>query len=400
MKVLYVSYNGAMEPLFQSQGIPYIMNARKGGYDFSILTFESDENIRACDPLFLRMKDKFSGAGIIWRYLRFHRKPVFIAKIYDLLRGIGAAIMLSLKSKPDAIHARGLFSALIALPASFIMRKPLVFDTRSKLSEAYAITGKWEKGGIAARIISFLEDLCINSAKAIVVETSDHKAETEEFLSGNKTNKMVEVIPCCVDLERFKNMKDVERQEPGFTIAYLGSLSGWYCLKETLAFFKNMKKTLPESKMVFLTRDDPKEILKDIKEIGLADDAVKIFGSGPDDVPNYLARSSAGIVFKYPNQRLSSFPIKIGEYLASGIPVVINRGMGDVERFVSDNGVGVVIDRFDEDSFSRGVSGLLELIKEKDLRKRCLSAARKLSVETGARKYISVYEWIGKGAAV
>jgi len=399
MNILYVSYNGAMEPLFQSQGIPYIMDARKSGYDFSILTFESDKNVRIDDPLFLRMKDRLSGAGITWRHLRFHRKPAFIAKTYDLLRGIGVALMLSIRSRPDAIHTRGLFSALVALPASFIIRRPLIFDTRSKLSEAYAITGKWEKGGLASRWISFLEDLCIKSAKAIVVETSDHKAEIEKFLSGNNINKRIEVIPCCVDLERFKNIKDVKKDEPGFTISYLGSLSGWYCLRETLAFFKSMKKALPESKMIFLTRDDPEGILRDIKKIGLPEDAVKIFSSAPEAVPDHLARSSVGIVFKYPNQRLSSFPVKIGEYLASGIPVIINKGMGDVEDFVLDNRVGVIIDGFDEDGFKKGVAAIVSLVKERDIKEKCLSAAKKLSAEIGAQKYIKIYEAINKGIA-
>ncbi|MDD5136357.1 MAG: hypothetical protein PHN63_03290, partial [Candidatus Omnitrophica bacterium] len=358
MKILYISYNGILEPLFQSQGLPYIMAARKKGYDFSILTFETAENTGKCNPLFLKMRDKLSEAGIAWRYLRFHRRPGFFAKAYDLIAGIVTSLIISAEAKPDAIQARGLFSALAALPASFITRKPLIFDTRSKLSEAYAISGKWKKGGVVSRSMGFLEDRCVCSAKAVVCETTDHRTEIEEFLSRNKMKKHLEVIPCCVDLERFKGAADTGKKGPGFVISYLGSLSGWYCLKETVSFFEEMNKVLPGSRMIFLTKDDPGVIVKYIKESALPGNAVEIFGVSPDSVPRHLASSSAGIVFKYPDQRLSSFPIKIGEYLASGIPVVINRGMGDAEDFILDNGVGVAVDGFDEGAFSKGIAAL------------------------------------------
>ena len=399
MKILYISYNGLMEPLFQSQGMPYIMNARRGGYDFCLLTFEFVENTGKHNPAFLTMRDRLSQAGIVWRNLRFHRGPAFIAKIYDLLAGVAASFILSARLRPDAIQARGLFSALVAIPVSFITGKPLIFDTRSKLSEAYAISGKWKRGGATSKLMNFLEERCLKSAKAIIVETTDHKKEVEDLLSGNNMTKPIEVIPCCVDLDRFKCAETVQRRDREFTISYLGSLSGWYCLKETIAFFKKVNEELPGSKMAFLTKGDPGAILEYIKESKLPEDSVKFFDLAPDMVPHYLAASSAGIMFKYPDQRLSSFPVKIGEYLASGIPVIINHGTGDVEKFILGNNVGVAIDGFSEEAFKRGVSAILSLSKEKDIRERCLSAARKLSAENGAQRYMKIYELIDKGMA-
>lgn len=397
MKIMYVSYNGATEPLFQSQGMPYIMRASKSGYDFFLLTFELGKNTRKDDKVFLKMTDMFSKAGIFWSHLRFHRRPAFIAKTYDLLAGIFSSFVAVIKFRPDVIQARGIFSALIALPVSFAVRRPFIFDTRSNLSEAYAISGRWKRGGLASRLISMLERRCIKSSAAVIVETTDHRADVERFLSENNMKKPLEVIPCCVDLDRFKDAGKAERHGSEFVIAYLGSLSGWYCLKETISFFAEMRRVVPESKMIFLTKDDPEAILKYVRENALPGDSVKIFSLTPDMVPDRLAASTAGIVFKYPNQRLSSFPVKVGEYLASGIPVIINKGMGDVEDFILSNRVGAIIDGFDNVALRKGVAEVLSLAGERDIRERCLSAAEKLSARIGALKYMKIYEVINEG---
>ncbi|MFA5142612.1 MAG: glycosyltransferase [Candidatus Omnitrophota bacterium] len=399
MKILYISYNGALEPLLQSQGIPYIMGVHRNGHQFHIMTFEPGKSIGRRAPAFLNMKNSLSGAGISWTPLHFHSWPGFIAKAYDLLTGAVVSFILSVKFKPDAIHARGLFSALVALPAASVLKKPVIFDMRSKLSEAYAISGKWRDGGAVSRLMSSLEDRCLRRAAAVIVETTEHKREVEEFLAGNRTRKPVEVIPCCVDLERFKDARKIAGRAPEFMIAYLGSLSGWYCLEETVRFFEKLSRTIPGSKMIFLTKDDPKSILKYLKDSNIPDGAVTITGVAPGMVPERLARSTAGILFKYPNRRLSSFPVKIGEYLAAGIPVIINRGMGDVEDFVLGNGVGVAVDGFDDGAFDKGIAALIALAKDKDIVEKCFTAARKLSTEIGVQKYLGVYELIERKTA-
>jgi len=391
MNILYISYNGATEPLFQSQGIPYIEGASNQGSNFLLLTFEKKCNLKSNNPIFIRIKNRLSENKIRWIFLKFHKRPIIFSKPYDLLQGIVVSCFLVFKFKIDIIQARGLFSALIALPVCFVRRKILIFDIRSKLYEAYAISGKWKKNGFMFKLVEALEKICISYARAVVVETNTHKKEIDEFVTKKKLNKITEDIPCCVDLSRFQNIKFDEVDESKFLISYVGSLSGWYCFKETINFLKSACKILSFSQLVILTKDNPEFIFQYAKQNLLYTDSIKVYNADPEELPYYLANSHAGIVFRQPYTRLSSFPVKIGEYLAAGIPVILNKGMGDVEKFILDNGVGVVVNDFNDDDFTQAFFKLLALKKDKNIRQRCLAAAKLLSVENGTKKYVNLY---------
>ena len=43
MRILYISYNGALEPLGQSQVLPYLRELVGHGLEFTLLTFEKNK---------------------------------------------------------------------------------------------------------------------------------------------------------------------------------------------------------------------------------------------------------------------------------------------------------------------------------------------------------------------
>jgi glycosyltransferase involved in cell wall biosynthesis len=115
-----------------------------------------------------------------------------------------------------------------------------------------------------------------------------------------------------------------------------------------------------------------------------------------EEMPRYLRIADAGIFFINPYKKFGSSPIKLGEFLACGVPVVINPGVGDTEEIVRENRVGVVVRDFDEARYERGANELLALRGEGDgLKARCRDTARRyLSLEDGANKYYEIYKKI------
>ena len=399
MKILYISYNSALGPLFQTQGLPYVFGASSNGHKFILLTFETAGHMD--NLLYCKVNEGLSQGGGSWFFLKFHRHPPVFAKIYDLLQGIIMVLVLLYKFKIDSVQARGLFSALIAFIPCLLSGKKLIFDTRSKLSEAYAVSGRWKKDGQIFRFITFVEYLCAKIANVVVVETILHKTEIAQMFKDAGTCKIIEVIPSCVDLSRFKNTQKRLNNRAKFTIVYLGSLSGWYCFREILQFFQKAKEIFAGCQMLFLTRDDPAPIFQYMQEEkGFPEHSVKVRSAGPQDIPQILADANAGIILRYPGTRLTSFPIKIGEYLAAGIPVILNHGMGDAEKFIVDNNVGIALVGFGDEDFARGFRRVISLASEPDIRKRCLSSARILSVETGVARYLALYTKMEETAKV
>jgi hypothetical protein len=66
----------------------------------------------------------------------------------------------------------------------------------------------------------------------------------------DKQGRPVEVIPCCVDLNRFAAANDDSRREMRaqlklenrFAVVYVGSFGGWYLTEETADFYGALKK--------------------------------------------------------------------------------------------------------------------------------------------------------------
>src|SRR5438105_7499103 len=81
-RVLFISYNGMLDPLGQSQVIPYLRELSRMGVRFTLLSFERDvawtaAGIARCEEL----KEHLNEHGIEWHRLRYHRRPSLPATI-------------------------------------------------------------------------------------------------------------------------------------------------------------------------------------------------------------------------------------------------------------------------------------------------------------------------------
>lgn len=62
-------------------------------------------------------------------------------------------------------------------------------------------------------------------------------------------------------------------------------------------------------------------------------------------VPSYLSAADVGLCFVHQApSRLYCSPIKVGEYLACGLPVLITKGIGEDSDWIAKHGTGAVTD--------------------------------------------------------
>jgi glycosyltransferase involved in cell wall biosynthesis len=82
----------------------------------------------------------------------------------------------------------------------------------------------------------------------------------------------------------------------------------------------------------------------------------------------------------------------LGEFLGCGIPCLANAGVGDYEKILEGETVGVVLHDFSAQEKQEGVRRLLELAAKPDIKKRCVEAAhRHFSLERGVQSYDGIY---------
>ncbi len=116
-------------------------------------------------------------------------------------------------------------------------------------------------------------------------------------------------------------------------------------------------------------------------------------------VPSYLRASRAGIALILPApSKEGSSPTKVAEYLSCGLPVIVNSGVGDLEDFVEQEGVGVVLRSFDAPELERGARFLASALADPGaLRRRCVDVAERFfDLEAvGVARYRALYERLG-----
>jgi glycosyltransferase involved in cell wall biosynthesis len=112
------------------------------------------------------------------------------------------------------------------------------------------------------------------------------------------------------------------------------------------------------------------------------------------EVPFWLAAADIAIGLRQPNfSSLGASPTKLAEYLACGLPVVVNDGVGDVGAIVEQLGAGAVFSTMSDDEMDGVVSRLDDIlaIDPADLRER----SRKIhDMPVALEKYRQVYDSI------
>ena len=107
-------------------------------------------------------------------------------------------------------------------------------------------------------------------------------------------------------------------------------------------------------------------------------------------MPVLLGAADIGIAFKQNSfAQTACSPTKLGEMMAMGIPVIVNRGVGDVDSVIDDTGAGVVVDRFDRQAMVEAVEAAEHPSWTRD-RIRA-GAERWFRLERGVAAYDSLY---------
>ncbi|MFL6334939.1 MAG: glycosyltransferase family 4 protein [Pyrinomonadaceae bacterium] len=402
-RTLYLCYFGLREPLVQTQVLPYLRKLAEAGLQVSLLTFEPQLKGRWTTDELEAERARLEGEGIRWHWRAYHKRPSLPATLYDVAVGARLASKMLRRGEADVLHARGHVPALMAALAKRRAGGRILFDIRGFMPEEYTDAGVWPENGTLYRGVKRVERFLFNSADAFVVLTE--KAREILFPGRTETDERgrpVEVIPCCVDFGRFRAADETPREElrrelgleDRRVVVYVGSFGGWYMAEETARFMALAFKQDPRTYALVLTQTPPAQIETRLRELGVPADSFRVGRAAPADVPKYLKASDVAVSFiRACYSKLSSSPTKIAEYLAAGLPVVTNAGVGDVDEVIEGDRVGVVLRDFDDASFSRALEEVEALRAEGDLAERArASAERRFDIErVGGAKYRRVY---------
>ena len=264
---------------------------------------------------------------------------------------------------------------------------------RALWPEELITAGRIRRSGLIHRALSWLERSCLREASAVVSLT--HAAV--EYLKTRYENELfgqhIAVIPTCADLDRFVpiNPQYRSRQVQGC----IGTvLSGWFRIDWLAAWMEHAAQRNSELSFEIVTRDDPQAVRQGVDPCGTLGERLKVYSKSPDEMPETVCRHDLSIMF-YAGGNLSELgrsPTRMAEVLGCGIPVIVNRGVGDVASIVEEYRVGVVLEGSEKAQIMRAFDQLGTLMTDEGLARRCRSTADALfSLEAGTDAYRELY---------
>jgi glycosyltransferase involved in cell wall biosynthesis len=384
--ILYISYDGMLEPLGQSQVLAYLEQLT-AGHRIHLISFEKPEDMNPAARK--AMKDRIRAAGIDWHPLRYHRRPSALATAWDIAVGSCIAAFLVLRHRLRLVHARSYVAALMALPLKQLLGRKFLFDMRGFWADERVDGGIWPRGSRLYRLAKSLERRFLLAADEVVTLTHASAAEIRRFDYLKVRQPPITVIPTCADLDRFSRRPTAPHP---FTFGFVGATT-WALFDSVLACFREIADIIPGARLLIVNRGEHDFIHARLAALDIAEGQFDLVAADHRDMPALISRmDAAAAIRRAAYSQIACSPTKLGEYLGCGIPCLVNPGVGDVVDIVEADRTGIVLRAADDGSIREAAAGLVALAREDGIAERCVAAAhRRFALTDGVNAYRGIY---------
>ena len=398
-KILYITYLGLLEPIPQSQVVPYLLKLSKEMQIF-LVSYEKPQLLKESKQELEKIKRILDKHRIQWYHLKYHKYPKILSSYFDILVGSILVLHLILSKRISIVHAR----SNIPIAIAYFLRKFLVFkilyDRRGIMGEDHIEHSGWKKEGFLYRFALSFEKKVIRKSDVVVVIT-DRMRNVLMHSERIKAESII-TIPCCTDLQHFKPLKEKEIKIPEvqllknkFVFIYTGSVGTYNLLSEMFDFLKVAKFYIPNAHLLILTpqMQTALSMLNMQSTIGIQD--VTIRKTSQQDMPQYLSLAQAGLIFRQKSATaIAACPTKMGEYLACGLPIIAFSEIGDIQYLIESHHIGVTFKEYNKSQYEQTILKFIQLLNhKKDLPDKCRKFSENFfSLTRGADLYLKAYD--------
>lgn len=387
-KILYISYDGLLEPLGQSQVLEYQKKLSKR-HDIFIISFEKislDKNNEFHNSTLNILKS----SNINWYRLQYHKKPSGLATAFDIFTGIFFASFLILRFNIKIIHARSYVPSVIALAMKKLIGIKFIFDMRGFWADERVDGGIWKNNSLLYKLAKWFESKFIINADHIVSLTKSAINEIKKFEYIDCNMPPYSVISTCTNLEMFTHQPNKNKN---FTLGYVGSVGTWYDFDSVIVAFLELLKIIPDATLFIVNQNEHEYISNQLHKNNVSMNRYRLVSANHSEVPLLMNQMDAGIFFI--NQLFSktaSAPTKLGEFLGCGIPCLTNNKIGDMQAIIENENVGVSIPDFSQENIKAGIQDLIDITQTPNISKQCVRTSNKyFSLKNGVNRYDEIY---------
>jgi glycosyltransferase involved in cell wall biosynthesis len=360
----YVTIDSIAEGVGSSQILPLIQRHALSGLKINLITFEK---ISPSSELI----DSLKSIGVSWSPLPFGPKHMTggISRINSLRREI---------RNTNLIHAR---SDLPAVSAIASQQAPVLWDVRSLWADQKVIIQESVLNKSLYRVFRGFES--ISASKSNGMSTLTRAVVPILEARNARVPALRTVVPTAVDLNSFKLNPIMPIKTKAL---FSGTFNKYYDLNLSKLFMDEFKR-LAEVEIHWARPAESNRSQIDVGE-------TEILQLNQIQMPEILADYCFGVsVCKMDSgpSLKAAMPTKIGEFLAVGRPVIVNKGLGDMDEFIQEFNAGIILDGSLK-NLKESAEKLKVLIDDKGTPIRCRALAEKyFNMDKGADNYLNLY---------
>ena len=342
MRILYLSYWVFNDALTTATVLPHlrVLEERADVEAILLVTVE-----RGDDPV---LELPFTSTKITYTpLLASANKYVLVKKTDDFLRFPSMLAEIVLRFNPDMLIARGALAGSLAYLVWKKTKLPFYVESFEPHAE-YMLQGKvWRSYDPRYLFQQYWENQQKRHASGLMPVAEKYRRQL--IIEGVSASRMI-TVPCSVDLAVFAfrplSRARVRQQfdiAPNATVGiYAGKFGGIYfdyatafdLFRTTFEFFG------PGFHLVLLTPEPAHPLRIKLQQAGLDVSRISIAFVPFSDVPDYLSAADFAFGLHRPTPYVS--PIKIGEYWANGLPVLLSENVGDDSDIIQREGGGAL----------------------------------------------------------
>ncbi|MCK0171438.1 glycosyltransferase [Aliiroseovarius sp. S1123] len=388
---LYITRNGLLEPLGQSQVFGYLRGLSRD-YSITLITYEKSEDW-ADTAAIARAHADCAAYGIRWLPQRFRPHPKIISPALSMMRMIWLVRREVRREGIRLIHARSYIPAAVALVVSRMTGVPFLFDMRALWPEELITAGRLRRGSLIHSAIAGAERACLVKSAGVISLTHAAVKHLKSVYPRELANQRLVVIPTCADLDRFT--PKAETRTGPIVHGCIGTvLSGWFRTDWLANWMRVAVARDPDARFEIVTRDEAQRVRAELDPTNELARRLIIGPRPSKDMPDAVRGHDLSVMF-YAGGEISELgrsPTRMAEVLGCGLPVVANEGVGDVADIVRKNNVGVIVEGASVQQMGTAFAALQTLMKDPDLPSRCRATAEAVfSLETGTEAYREIY---------
>ncbi|MDX1798214.1 MAG: glycosyltransferase, partial [Candidatus Lokiarchaeia archaeon] len=322
----------------------------------------------------------------IWFRLEMKLIPAFLRYF---IFGSKSIHSITKSGKVELIHARSFFPAIIGLIVKLfsVSKISLLYDNRGLWIEEGIYLGKWKRNSVKVKVFMWMENIVLKKSDYIVVVSKKFK----EFLCGKSNVKIenkIQVISNNVQIQA-SGVKSTSRKNET-TFVYTGSAAKWYSFGKLVELFLKLNLNFSNARFLILTYET-EVFQKIILQQSNLRDKTEIKCVSSEKVYEQILHCDVGILLREENIFTSvSSPLKFAEYLNAGLPVIVNKGVGDTEEIIYKYNVGVVLDNY---NYETAFKELKILLTDPGLTERCIKVAKtEFNQQVAFKQYLEVYK--------